>query len=489
MNQAALMAGSDAATGLESSEVGPSTVVRAPTLEPSPPYLWASKVAEITALLAPAAPFIRDVASVGLHEFPSLIMGRLESLSFIYILVSAIVFLLCCFLQFSHGARASEGERAIFWAAAGSYILLILFAVGLDRFSSEVFAILIARHTLLYAAFFYWIAVLVTLVAFLAGPAVRRLRAKVDDSWVKPIETLTLLQLSALLLWLPQRILRDRVRGMTDRALKPAQAAAVKPVSEVTPRDLILLLLFAPLRWIGARKPVKVSQRATARSSGGIALVCLMPAWFLFSINSAMHRPLSPIWVVQRIHECVRHGCGPNLAALSHADLRSLSATVDFVRVNSDPGDWVFSNVVSESRFGFLTAGRNSLFDGVQTGVPSPQQRASAGRVREFARFARTADPHYLGEAEIRFFVLYKHADCRMLACYGEQLVPTDLTAFARRADFSNVLENGDYVVYRRSAAAGAGQPGGGRAEPGKRPNRSGVSSTDFREARLPGID
>jgi hypothetical protein len=276
---------------------------------------------------------------------------------------------------------------------------------------------------------------------------------------------------------------------MSDRALKPAQAAAVKQVSELTLRDLPVVLLLSPLRWITARTSAQVSQHAGARGWGRIALVCLMPAWFLASINSGMHRPLSPIWVVQRLDQCVKDGCGSDPAALSHGDLRSLSAVADFVGANSDPGDWVFSNVISESRFGFLTGGRNSLFDGMPTRVSSSEQTASAARLAEFARFARTADPRYLGKAKISLIVLYKHADCRMLACYGERLVPTDLAAFARRADLTNVLENDDYVVYQRSAAAGPGRPGGSGAEPARRPNGSGISSMTFPEARLPSID
>jgi hypothetical protein len=496
VNRASPVAAPAAATEPERSEAGASHDLLAPMMQPAPPYVWAGKVAQITALLAPAAPFIPNVAYTGLYEFPSLMMGRLETLSPFHILVSTIVFLLCCFLQFSYAGRVSEGERAIFWAAAASYILLILVAIGLDRFSSEVLAIVIARHIFLYAAFFYWVPVFVTLVAFVAIPAGRRLRARVAGIWRKPIETLTLLQLSALLLWLPQRILRDRLRGMRDRlrgmrdrALKPAQAAAGKPVSEVTLRELAVVLLFSPLRWIAAGTSPRVSQRAGMSGWGRVALVCLMPAWFLFSINSTMHRPLSPTWVGQRIGECVNHGCGFDPDALSHAELRSLSAVADFVGANADPGDWVFSNVISESRFGFLTGGRNSLFDGMPTRVPSPEQTASVGRLAEFARFARTADPRYLGKAKINLIVLYKHADCRMLACYGERLVPTDLAAFARRADLTNVLENDDYVIYQRSAAAGPGRPGGSEAEPARRPNGSGISSMTFPEARLPGID
>ena len=407
VTEAGPVARQDAAAGLEDGGGGLPTDLQAPTLEPPPPYLWAGKIAEITALLAPAAPFIRGISYVGLHEFPSLMLGELERLSFAHILVSAIVFLLCCVLQLSQAARVSQGERAIFWAAAASYILLILFAVGLDRLASGVLAIVIARHTLLYTAFFYWIAVFMTIATFLAGPALSRLGEKMREAWTKPIETLTPLQLSALLLWLPHKILSDRLRNMSRLIVTSVERVAVKRVAESRLRDVALMLLLSPFRWIAARTSVELPRRAGSRNWHGVAVVCLMPAWFFLSINSALHRPLGPRWIVQRLASCVKDGCSSDPVVLQEADLRSLSAIASFVRANSGPIDWVFSNVISESRFGFLTAGRNSLLDAVTAGVPIPEQKAAATRLREFARFARTADHEYLGRDDVRFFVLY----------------------------------------------------------------------------------
>src|SRR6202030_885586 len=121
-----------------------------------------------------------------------------------------------------------------------------------------------------------------------------------------------------------------------------------------------------------------------------------------------------------------------------------------YIRDHTAPNEWVYSNVISDNQFWYLTGGRYSLTEGsAMYQVYGLQQRA-ADRLRRFAELAKTGDLGLVDDYDVRYFVLLKGA-CYLFDCYGYETYPADLGAFERRTDIAKVYENSSYAIFART--------------------------------------
>jgi Domain of unknown function (DUF7024) len=142
----------------------------------------------------------------------------------------------------------------------------------------------------------------------------------------------------------------------------------------------------------------------------------------------------------------------------AEAQFRPLFEAVAYVRDHTAPGEWVFSNVVSDNQFWYLSGGRYSLAEGsVMYQVYELQKRAAA-RIVQFAHFAETANAALIDSFGPRLIMLYKYCKCRTPSCLGYHVLPTRIGAFAENPGFAKVFENGEFIVFGREHPPGGGE-------------------------------
>jgi hypothetical protein len=461
----------------------------APRVLAAPPYVELAKLAQISALLPPANLFYPGIMRFNVREFPALALQKLEEISQPQRWAFAALFALCCVLYLRYPAKPERRDAPLFSAAASVYLLLILFALYMDLKSVSLFPLSAVRRTFPYQAFSYWTVVALALANVVALPAAavrrdiaeRRRALGWSEFEGRSVGSLTLGETAILLARLPLRKLaaaRISVRGRARRSWEELRA---RSVAELDRGELITLLAVLPQRWIETAGVSfgRVWSDARARVDPPrasfplerVAAACLIPAWLFYSINTGNGRPVSLEWLTLRIESCLNNDCSGRSAPPLEVSLTPLFEAMQVVRDHTNVGDWVFSNVPSESQFFLLTSGRHSLLDGGSIFQLYYVQKAAARRIKEISKFAETADPKYVAGYPFQLIVLYKSAALGSLVSYGDPPVPTDMSAFALSTQFEKLWENHYYAIYRRRSgqtAAAAPDPADARnpAEP-----------------------
>ena len=188
-----------------------------------------------------------------------------------------------------------------------------------------------------------------------------------------------------------------------------------------------------------------------------VILVCLVPLSFVYSINKGQDRPLSVSWLSHRVGYRLQQIILPSSANPPiSVVLKPLFDAVAFVRDRTSIGELVYSNLLSEDLFWFLSSGRISLLDGTSIYQLYLLQKESARRIRQFADFAITADMEDVEGFNFKYLLLYKGGICGKV-CYGDQIFLANLGRFEEDPRFRLVFENAAYVVFERmNVAAGS---------------------------------
>ena len=456
----------------------------APRVLAAPPYVELAKLAQISALLPAANLFHPGIMRFGVREFPALALEKLEQISKPQRWAYAALFVLCCLLYLRYPATPDRRDLPLFWASASVYILLILFALYMDLKSVSLFPVSAVRRTFPYQAFSYWTVVALALgnVVALLAATVRRKFAESSRApgWSefegRSVGSLTLRETAVVLARLPLRKLVAARISARGRARRSWEELRGRTVGELDRGELIALLTVLPQRWVETARVSagRIGNGAQARANDPtasfpwerVAAACFIPAWLFYSINTGNGRPVSLAWTAQRIELCLNNDCSGRSTPPLEVSLTPLFEAMQVVRDHSNVGDWVFSNVPSESQFWFLTAGRHSLLDGGSIFQLYYVQKAAARRIKQISKFAETADPKYLAGYPFNLIVLYKSAALGTLVSYGDPPVPTDMSAFAVSTQFEKLWENKYYAIYRRRSgqtAAAAPDPADAR--------------------------
>jgi hypothetical protein len=438
----------------------------APRVLAAPPYVELDKMAQISAFLPAANLFHPGIMRFGVREFPALALQKLEQISPRERVAYAALFALCCLLYLRYPSKPDRREVPLFWAAAAVYLLLIAFALHMDLKSVSLFPVSAVRRTFPYQAFFYWTAVALALgnVVALLAAAVRRLRlVEFED---RSVGSLNFREVFLLLARLPLRKLATVPTSR--RARHSWEDLRGRVVTDLAPNEMVSLLTLLPQRWLDAGR---VFVRGDAQSANNplrsrlswerAAVACLIPAWLFYSINTNYGRPVSLAWTAERVVLCLSNDCSGQSTPPLEVSLSPLFEAVNVVRNHTNVGDWVYSNVMSESQFWFLTSGRQSMLDGGSIFQLYSVQKSAARRIKQIATFAETADLKYVEGYPFELVILYKSPKLGSLVSYGDPPVPTNLAAFDASMQFEKTWENRYYVIYRRrSEQATAAAPG-----------------------------
>ena len=440
----------------------------APRVLAAPPYVELATLAQISALLPAANLFHPGIMRFNVREFPARALQKLEEISKPQRWAFAALFALCCVLYMRYPAKPERRDAPLFSAAASVYLLLILFALYMDLKSVSLFPLSAVRRTFPYQAFSYWTVVALALANVVALPAaaVRRDVAERRRAlgWSKfegrSVGSLTLGETAILLARLPLRKLAAARVSARGRAQRSWEELRGKVVAELDRGELITLLALLPQRWIETARvsPARVWNGGRTRVDHPparfpwerVAAACLIPAWLFYSINTGSGRPVSLGWIAQRIELCLNNDCDGRSPPPLEVSLTPLFEAMQVVRDHTNIGDWVFSNVPSESQFSFLTSGRHSLLDGGSIFQLYYVQKSAARRIKQISKFAETADPKYLDGYPFKLIVLYKSASLGALVSYGDPPVPTNMAAFAASPLFEKLWENDYYAIYQR---------------------------------------
>jgi hypothetical protein len=396
----------------------------APLVLPYPPYISRMNIAGISAILLPASVGRHTYFEIG--DFPGDAVRALHALPFLESATYVGVFLSCCIFFVGFPSAASLRSQALFWGAACTYLSLIVLAVYLDSISVSAFPLTAIRRTYPYSCFFYWVSV-ATGVATIISSVLKR-----------PIY--------------------DAEAAMRNAWYRRASAALNAKISKQIKN------------WIGNESLARLYavDGLSAPRLRRIFVASLVPLWFVYSMNGVEDYP----WNVSRLGHRIFHRLR-EVALPSPANppftlmLKPLFDTVAFVIDRTSHGELVYSNVISEGVFWYLSSGRLSLFDGTNMYQFYFLQRDATRRMRRFADFATTANMEDVAGYDFKYLVLYKRAECDAI-CYGDVVVPTDFGRFAGNPLFRLLFDNSAYSVFERTdisagasrwPAASAGNP------------------------------
>jgi hypothetical protein len=192
------------------------------------------------------------------------------------------------------------------------------------------------------------------------------------------------------------------------------------------------------------------------------AYAFVFPLTFLLlsQIFPYMKGSFAPSWVIQSLINGTASRAAampPLLSSLQEPTPTSsadLAQAVQYIRAHTAPNEWIFSNIISDNQFWYLSAGRHSVTEGSVMYQVYDLQRRAADRLREFAQYSETARSSVLDSYPIRYTLLYKYCHCATSGCYGYNVLPTKVAAFEVNSAYSKVFENREYVIFRRGPDA-----------------------------------
>ena len=122
----------------------------------------------------------------------------------------------------------------------------------------------------------------------------------------------------------------------------------------------------------------------------------------------------------------------------------------EFVRAHAAVNEWVYSNVISDNQFWYLTDGRLSLAEGSALYQIYDLQRRAAERLARWREFAHTAQPSLLAPYRVHYVVLYRQRACASAACtdYGFNVLPAEFSAFESNPAYALAYSNSSFLVF-----------------------------------------
>ena len=219
--------------------------------------------------------------------------------------------------------------------------------------------------------------------------------------------------------------------------------------------DLATVLLRQSLRngLISRRRAVRICELATV-----VALVPFLLAWSTRTQDVGWAHSLAER-LQERIYDRVasiaagrRVGASDDPSVVAY---QNLFDAMRFIRANTEPGEWVYSNIVSDNQFWFLSEGRYSVLEGSAMYQVYSLQKRAAMRLDAFYQVMQTSDARSLHPYNIRYLMLFKPNNCRYPACYGYNVISADkFIAAAKSPEFEKVYEDPEFVIYHLDWAA-----------------------------------
>jgi hypothetical protein len=122
-----------------------------------------------------------------------------------------------------------------------------------------------------------------------------------------------------------------------------------------------------------------------------------------------------------------------------------------YIRDHTSPGEWVYSNIISDNQFWYLTNGRYSLTEGSVMYQIFDLQKRAANRLQSFRDFAISADRSIIAPYLVRYVLLYRPPACQTSSCYdyGFAYIPTNLNAFTANKLYEVAYSNPSFLVLR----------------------------------------
>jgi hypothetical protein len=456
-----------------------------------PPYISRLNAVKMAALLPPASLFHQGIYQYRIRDFPSVPLRELSELTSSEYYFYPALFVGCCIFFLLIPTAVSMRVQALFWASVATYVFIALLTLYLDSKSVGLFPIVSVRRTYPYAAFFYWLSVAITMPAcilhiwrevpfrasfshlakaMLAANYSRRVQSwlyrkplknlhAVDKSvlWIVVLGELALLPIEQLRrftyhVWqwpTVNRVLQNANSkvmafsvGLSRRVLAAMQSirdtylfGPAKTVAELKDAERRFLIFLLPI-WA-----LVLSWRTTL-------IIVLVPLWLAHSINHDRGRPDSVLGLVGRAAERLSGLVRPADAAPGVNILDPMFQAVAYVSNRIPRGAQIYSNLMSEGTFWYLSNGRVSLLDGTSIYQLFWLQRDAARRLVKFADFARTANMDDLEGFNVKYVLLFKGKDCNVL-CYSDPVFTTDISHFVGNPRFTQAFENSAYVILK----------------------------------------
>jgi len=365
------------------------------------PYFPTLVSAEASAFIPVSQIYRSDIHFIKIDNYYYNVLSELNKISKNE-KIAYVTILLCFLLLYIRDAWIGVKYRryGMFILCVFVYGTLILFSIYMNASSVSTFPVAATRRTFVYIRYFYEMAIIVAAVDYIILPFSRRLMGNVYSNWPPSV-------------------------GIS--------AVFVKLFNQAGP--LALLLFFVNMLY------VNLVALNIKEYSDGITWMTRLREISLSTVNNIY--PLESIYLYfsdtfNRRKVIFNHSVAPEFFGVSQ-----------YIRDHTTQGDWVYSNVISDCQFWYLTDGRYALTEGsAMYQVYSLQQRA-ADHLKVFADVAKTGDITLVNDYSIRYFVLYKQNICDS-ECYGYAVYGADVDAFAARSDLVKVYENGNYVIFRR---------------------------------------
>jgi hypothetical protein len=364
------------------------------------PYLPAWGAVQIQAFVPVAALFRPQLGQLPIAHFHEGALALLAKVSPAERMIYVVLLVGCCLLYLLRERLGIEARYCrVFVVCVFVYVALIAFAAYMNAVSVSAFPVAATRRTFVYAKFFYWAAAAVAVLDFVLLPPLQAAyRATKGHLSVQRTHS-----------WLPQ---------LVDGAVA-----------------------FAFLLLIGS----SLYSNAVLRMFGSDAG---WTTWRGREIALTTLNDIYPTAPVERYFQAVFAWRKLLFDAAARPEFFDIA---EYIRDHAAPDEWVYSNVISDNQFWYLTGGRYSLAEGsAMYQVYGLQQRA-ADRLRQFAELAKTGDLSLVDDYHVRYFILLKGA-CDLFDCYGYAVYPADLAAFEKRTDIAKVYENNRYAIFARAA-------------------------------------
>ena len=367
------------------------------------PYLPPASALQMQAFLPVAAVFRPELAQLPIAHFHDSALGSLAKVSpaerSIY-----VVLLAGCFLLYVFGERLGIEARhyRMFAVCVFVYVALIAFTAYMNAASVSAFPLAASRRTFVYGKFFYWAAIAIAALDFIVLPLMR----------VAFPVTKRHHAIQSKRPWYP-RI-----------AEGSATLAFLLLIGASLYSNAVFRILGNDVDWLSWR-------------TREIALTAL----------NDIH-PTAPIENYFELIFAWRKLLFDSAARPEFFDV------AEYIREHTTPNEWVYSNVISDNQFWYLTGGRYSLAEGSAMYQVYWLQQRAADRLKRFSEVARTGDVSLVDDYRVRYFVLLKGEECQLLDCYGYGVYPANLSVFEARTDLAKVYENSSYVIFARTQSA-----------------------------------
>jgi hypothetical protein len=367
------------------------------TVKAASPYLPPSTAWQIQAFLPPAAAFRPKMAQLPIAHFHDSALASLAKVSPAERAIYVVLLVGCCLLYLLGDRLGIETRHyRMFLVCVFVYVALIGFTAYMNAVSVSAFPVAASRRTFVYGEFFYWSAIATAAIDFVVLPLVR---AALSATKRRPVWSVHP--------WYPQ-------------------------IVECSATLAFLLLIGASLY-----------SNAVLRMLGSDA------DWISWRMREIALTALNEIRPTAPIENYFQTVFAWRKLLFGTAARPEFFEVAEYIRKHTAPNEWVYSNVISDNQFWYLTSGRYSLIEGsAMYQVYGLQQRA-ADRLKRFAELAKTGDVSLVDDYHIRYFLLLKKG-CYLFDCYGYAAYPAKLSAFESRTDLAKVYESRDYAIFAR---------------------------------------